>query len=152
MCADHTTTLTADIEKDDKEIQVADASKLATPNLNANIPGVVWIGGERIVYWEIDGNKLKNIPEVQWVLQEHLDTMKKIQVIDISSRQEIIDGHSNIWYTPADTQSIQYQTTQQAKSLNECKGTTPLVAVNFDQSGRYVATGYVDENYVKINE
>ena len=27
-----------------------------------------------------------------------------------------------------------------------------LVAVNFDQSGRYVATGYVDENYVKINE
>ena len=74
------------------------------------------------------------------------------QVIDISSRQEIIDGHSNIWYTPADTQSIQYQTTQQAKFLNECKGTTPLVAVNFDQSGRYVATGYVDENYVKINE
>ena len=37
------------------------------------------------------------------------------QVIDISSRQEIIDGHSNIWYTPSDTQSIQYNTTQQAK-------------------------------------
>ena len=82
-----------------KKSQVVDASKLA-PKSNANIPGVVWIGGERIVYWEIDGNKLKNIPEVQWVLQEHLDTMKKIQVIDISSRQEIIDGHSNIWYTP----------------------------------------------------
>ena len=27
-----------------------------------------------------------------------------------------------------------------------------FVAVNFDPSGRYVATGYVDENYVKINE
>ena len=67
-------------------------------------------------------------------------------------RQEIINAHDNIWYTPSDTQSIQYQTTAQAKFLNECVGTTPLVAVTFDQSGRYLATGYVDENYVQINE
>ncbi len=152
MCADHTTKLTADIEKDDKEIQVADASKLATPNLSSNVPGVVWIGGERIVYWQIDGNKLKNIRRGTMGTARAFRHYEDDQVIDISNRQEIIDGHSNIWYTPSTTQSLQYNTTQQAKFLNECKGTTPLVAVNFDQSGRYVASGYVDENYVKINE
>ena len=62
------TTLIADIEKDDKELAVD--ARINAPILNANIPGVVWIGGERIVYWEIDGNKAKNIPEVQWVLQD----------------------------------------------------------------------------------
>ena len=152
MCADNTTKLTADIEKDDKEIQVADASKLATPNLSSNVPGVVWIGGERIVYWQIDGNKLKNIRRGTMGTARAFRHYEDDQVIDISNRQEIIDGHSNIWYTPSTTQSLQYNTTQQAKFLNECKGTTPLVAVNFDQSGRYVASGYVDENYVKINE
>jgi len=152
MCDDHTTTLAQDLDKTDKEIEVVNASKLATPNLNSNTPGVIWIGGERIVYWEIDGNKLKNIRRGTMGTARAFKHYKSNQVIDGSDRQEIINAHDNIWYTPSDTQSIQYQTTAQAKFLNECVGTTPLVAVTFDQSGRYLATGYVDENYVQINE
>ena len=77
---------------------------------------------------------------------------KTNQVIDVSDRQEILDGHSKVWYTYGDAQSLQRQTTQQAKFLNENVGTNPLVAVVNDQGGRYIASGYVDENYVQINE
>ena len=74
------------------------------------------------------------------------------QVIDGSERQEILDAHNKVWYTYGDTNTIQDQTSNQAKFLNECQGTAPLVAVTFDQSGRYIASGYVNENFVQINE
>lgn len=152
MSQDNTTTLAEDLSKDDKEITVVDGSKLATPSLNSNKAGVVWIGGERIVYWQLDGNKLKNIRRGTMGTARAYKHYKTNQVIDISDRQEILDGHSKVWYTYGDAQSLQRQTTQQAKFLNENVGTNPLVAVVNDQSGRYIASGYVDENYVQINE
>lgn len=152
MCNDNTTVLAQDLEKDDKEVQVVDASKLSSPNLTSNIPGVIWIAGERITYWEIDGNKLKNIRRGTMGTARAYKHYKTNQVIDGSDRQEIINAHDKIWYTPSDTQTMQYQTTAPATFLNECVGTTPLVAVTFDQSGRYLVSGYVDENYVQINE
>lgn len=152
LCEDNTTALATDLSRTDKEISVVDASKLATPNLNANIPGVIWIAGERIVYWEIDGNKLKNIHRGTMGTARAFRHYETDQVIDGSERQEIIDGHNKVWYTYGDTNTIQDQTSNQAKFLTECQGTVPLVGVTFDQSGRYIASGYVDDNYVQINE
>ena len=152
LCEDNTTSLAIDLAKTDKVIDVVDGSKLATPNLNANIPGVIWIGGERIVYWEIDGNTLKNIHRGTMGTARAYKHYITDQVIDGSERQEILDAHNKVWYTYGDTNTIQDQTSNQAKFLNECQGTAPLVAVTFDQSGRYIASGYVDENFVQINE
>jgi len=152
MSQDNTTQLSADLIRTDKEINVVDATKLATPNLNANIPGVVWIAGERIVYWEIDGNKLKNIRRGTMGTARAYKHYENDQVIDISNRQEILNAHGSVWYTYGDTNTIQDQTTTQAKFLNENVGTVPLVGLTFEQAGRYMATGYVAENYVDINE
>jgi len=42
----------------DSVIRVQDASILTEPNRNRNIPGVIYINGERIEFFEIDGNTL----------------------------------------------------------------------------------------------
>ena len=40
----------------DTEIVVKDSSKLSTPGIAANQPGVIFVNGERITYWEKDDN------------------------------------------------------------------------------------------------
>jgi len=55
------TKLTAVLNKNDKEIKLADASFLPKPSKQRKIPGVVFIDRERIEYYEKDGNTLKQI-------------------------------------------------------------------------------------------
>jgi hypothetical protein len=45
----------------DNEIELTDASKLFDPISNRNIPGTVFIAGERINYFSIEGNTLKQL-------------------------------------------------------------------------------------------
>ena len=58
-----TTILTADLDYQDTEIHVTDATRLPTPNAALNQPGSVWINGELINYFGIDiaNNALTNI-------------------------------------------------------------------------------------------
>jgi len=59
----YTTTLAQDLTLSDTEIAVVDSSRLAVPSIDNQIPGVVFIGGERITYWinDLDTNTLKQI-------------------------------------------------------------------------------------------
>ena len=52
----HSTVLKAELSKDATEILVEDATVLGTPNTDINTPGVIFIGTERIAYFEKDGN------------------------------------------------------------------------------------------------
>jgi hypothetical protein len=52
----HSTTLTQVLLPSDTEIHVADATVLMVPNPAANLPGIVFIGCERIAYYSIDRN------------------------------------------------------------------------------------------------
>jgi hypothetical protein len=52
------TRLAQDLKFDDTYILVEDSSQFDQPNINANKPGVIEIKGERIEYFEIDGNAL----------------------------------------------------------------------------------------------
>ena len=49
-----TTELAQDLLITDSEIVVKDSSKLSTPGIAANQPGVIFVNGERITYWEKD--------------------------------------------------------------------------------------------------
>ena len=57
----NTTYLTQPLYPLDTEIHVADASILTAPIASQNIPGVVLINFERIEFYQIDGNVLKQI-------------------------------------------------------------------------------------------
>jgi hypothetical protein len=154
MIDDATTELSQELDKLDNEIHVKNGNKLATPDINANIPGVVFIGAERIEYWEKDGNILRNIRRGTMGTAVAFRHYVTDLVIDASKRQEVPNGNIGVWYdiAGAENDSLQYQTTQQAKFLNEFTGTVPLISVTFDQSGNYVQPGYVLEDYVEINE
>lgn len=60
---DNTTTLTQALTETSTEISVVDASKLFEPSINQNRPGVIFIDGEKIIYWtrNIETNKLGQI-------------------------------------------------------------------------------------------
>ena len=50
----HTTTLSADLNLADSVIHVVDASKLTAPSPSLGYPGVVYVNGEKIIFWAID--------------------------------------------------------------------------------------------------
>lgn len=56
-----TTYLTQELRFTDTEIHVADAEALMTPNKKKKIPGVVIIDGERIEYFKVQNNILKQL-------------------------------------------------------------------------------------------
>jgi hypothetical protein len=57
----HTARLTQSLRSYDTEIHVSDGSILTPPIITDNVPGVVLINGERVEFFEIDGNVLKQI-------------------------------------------------------------------------------------------
>jgi FG-GAP repeat len=63
VSASHTTALAQDLHITDSNIYVQDASVLNIPNTARLIPGVVFINGEKIVFWGVDAanNALLNI-------------------------------------------------------------------------------------------
>jgi len=56
-----TTTLVEDLGQDDLSIVVDDATDLPEPNRNKALPGVIWIGKERIEYFVKEDNLLRQI-------------------------------------------------------------------------------------------
>ena len=63
VSASHTTTLSANLNITDSNIHVTNASALTSPNAAGLVPGVVYINGEKIVFWGLDtvNNVLFNI-------------------------------------------------------------------------------------------
>jgi hypothetical protein len=59
--ANKQTRLLRDLRFNDTTIEVEDASKFDSPNITKGRPGVIEIRGERIEYFEIDGNILRKL-------------------------------------------------------------------------------------------
>ena len=84
----HSTTLTQDLLPDSAEINVADPSVLPTPNPEDSAPGIIFIGKERIAYFEKDGNTLKRL--FRGTLGTGIQTHTSgTNIVDASNNQEI---------------------------------------------------------------
>ena len=88
MASAHSTKLVSAIDKDSTEILVEDASVLGNPDTPTNTPGVVFIGKERIAYFEKDGNTLKRLfrGTLGTSIQAHVSNVK---VVDAGGVQSI---------------------------------------------------------------
>ena len=98
----NTTTLSTALAMTDIEINVTDATKLLTPVPTTATPGVIFINGERIEYWEIDGNKLKRIRRGTWGTGAHATHASASEVVD-GSKQQLIPGSTVHWYDQGTT-------------------------------------------------
>jgi len=94
-----TTTLAANLSLTDTTIQVADASKLATPSTSGGQPGVVYINGERITYYfkDLATNTLGRIRRGTGGTGAKNHFVGNI-VLDGSQNQVIPNSGNSIWY------------------------------------------------------
>lgn len=85
----NTTYLTRELYLGDKEIHVADSSVLSNPIIEKNIPGVIYIDGERIEYFVKDGNILKQLRRSTLCTAPALYSEIYSKVIDQGTEQNI---------------------------------------------------------------
>jgi len=130
----NTTTLSTALTLTDIEINVTDATKLLTPVTTTATPGVIFINGERIEYWEIDGNKLKRIRRGTWGTGAHSTLASGSEVVDGSNQQLIpgTDVHTKVWYdqgtlTATNGEGLGNATSKQVTFLKEAPLSTPKV-------------------------
>jgi hypothetical protein len=104
-----TSPLTADLTRTDTSIRVADVTKLPTPSISTNTPGIVFIGSERITYWTINNltNTLGQIRRGTHGTAIPAVHLSGKLVIDGSQRQ-LVPGseHSNITLTTTNTYTV----------------------------------------------
>ena len=108
---DYSTTLTTALLPTDTTIQVADSSVLIVPNPAANLPGVIFIGSERITYYTNDTNtntlgRIRRGTQGTAIADRH---QIGVTVVDASSAQLVptttvgnVTANINLWYNDGD--------------------------------------------------
>jgi hypothetical protein len=158
MCKDATTSVTQQAVVSDTKIYVKDASVLPLIDGNSEYPGVVFIGGERITYWEI--NTTDN-----YITNLRRGTLGTAVVQRITPGFLVVDGgrdqylpatntHTNTWYdlgvgTAADGLGIQQSSTTNANFLKACEAEVPNYKLELNDR-YFVQSGYVEEDYIEV--
>jgi hypothetical protein len=158
MCKDATTSVTQQAVVSDTKIYVKDASVLPLIDGNSEYPGVVFIGGERITYWEI--NTTDN-----YITKLRRGTLGTAVVQRITPGFLVVDGgrdqylpatntHTNTWYdtgvgTAADGLGIQQSSTVNANFLKACEAEVPNYRLELNDR-YFVQPGYVEEDYIEV--
>lgn len=113
----NTTRLSAALSNTDLTISLLNASVLPRPSATDNRPGVVFINGEKILYWTIDyiNNQLGQL--VRGVHGTGIATTHAVNslVSDASADQVIAEGDVVVWSDPAT--KLEDSTTEQAGFL-----------------------------------
>ena len=126
------TMLDKDLSIKDEEIHVSNGEVLGLPNLSKNIPGIIFIGSERITYWHRDGNVLSGIRRgTAGTAASELYT-KGTVVVDASGKSEIPNGTVSTWYNlgvdaPTDGKGLMLSNTIQVNFLKESAGIIPFL-------------------------
>lgn len=144
------TTLVKELKITDTEIHVKNADSLGKPNPDKNIPGVIFIGGERIVFWQMNGNVLSQIRRGTAGTPASAYYAIGSVVVDASNKTKVPNGEINTWYDlgidgPTDGEGLMLSNTIQAKFLKESKGIIPFLSAI--QVGGYILPGYVLDQY-----
>jgi hypothetical protein len=125
IAASAITTLAEDLLLTDTVIYVDDASKLPTPGRVQGHPGVVYINGEKIIYWTIDytANTLGQLRRGTWGTGAATVHTAGSKVTDASAVQKMPGNAANhVWLnqgygTIIDGQGLHKSTTEQALFL-----------------------------------
>ena len=111
---ENTAVLAEDFAVTSQEMTLVDASALPRPSTSENIPGVVFVNGEKIYYWNIDyiANKISQI--VRGVHGTGIAAIHSAgsRVVDGGINQRIPDGDFVLWTQAATT--LQNSLTDQA--------------------------------------
>jgi hypothetical protein len=159
----HTTVLAKDLAIDDEYIYVRDASALPLPSPEDAIPGVVFIEGERITYYEIDyaGGRLGRLRRSTGGTGA-LQTIKKGATVVDASFEQIVPGetHTRIWLDSDDITAtsgvgLMASSTLQAKFLKRSSASQQVISKTTSPglgNDVYLQPDYVEDGYVYGND
>jgi hypothetical protein len=157
MCKDATTEIAADVLLTDTKIYVNDASVLPQVSADSEYPGVVFIGGERVTYWEIDNtdNYITNLRRGTKGTAILNRIVPGFLVVDGSKDQYLpaTDTHTKTWYdlgtgVAADGLGLQQSSTTNANFLKACEAQVPNYRAELN-AAEYMVDGYVEDDYVE---
>lgn len=157
LCKDATTTVSQAVGITDTKIYLDDASVIPYVTPDSEFPGVVFIGSERVTYFEVNttDNYITNIRRGTGGTQIYTRIAPGFSVVDGSRDQYLpaIDTHTKTWYdlgsgTAADGLGLQQSETQNAKFLKACEAQVPNYRLELNEK-LYVALDYVEDDYVE---
>lgn len=129
------TVLEQDLGIKDEVIHVSNAEVLGVPDIDKNVPGVIFIGSERITFWNKDGNVLSNIRRgTGGTAASELYTKGSV-VVDASGKSEIPNANMSTWYDvsedgPTNGTGLMLSNTIQVNFLKESAGIIPFLGNN----------------------
>ena len=157
---ENSTILAEDFGTTDEKIYVEDVTKLPVVNQNSAYPGVIFIGSERITYWQIsyEDNYITQLRRGT-AGTSHIPTLRKGSiVIDGGLDQKLPDTstHTKHWYNKGvkfatDAQGLQASTTTNAKFLKDKEARVPSYTVELSQP-QYMKDDYVEVDYVETRQ
>lgn len=158
IAADNTTELTQNLYPTDTKIYVDDVSKLPQASVDSDNPGVIFVGNERVTYWEIntEDNYITNIRRS--TAGTRFATIHRVgtRVIDASSDQNLpeTNTHTHIWYdagvgSAANGAGLQASNSVNARFLRAREAFVPNFIAE-SNSPYYLEDGYVEDGYVEV--
>ena len=157
MCKDATTEIATDVLLTDTKIYVKDASVLPQVDVNSEYPGVVFVGAERVTYWEINttDNYITGLRRGTGGTPILNRVVPGFLVVDGGKDQYLpaADTHTKTWYdlgsgVAADGLGLQQSSTTNANFLKACQAQVPNYKAELN-AAEYVEDNYVDDDYVE---
>jgi len=157
ISADGATRLTADLLPTDTKIYLKDTSKLPQPSTDSDIPGVVYVGNERIIYWQIsyEENYITQIRRATNGTRFASRHRAGTEVYDTTDAQKLPQSntHTQTWYTvgsstAANGSGLQSSLSSNAKFLKASETFVPNYLQELENP-RFMIDGYVAEFYVE---
>jgi len=122
LAADNVTILTKELNPTDTKIYVNDATKLSFVAPNSKYPGVVFVGNERVTYWEIsyEDNYLYNVRRGTNGTRFATIHRAGTNVVDSSEDQRLpaTNTHTKTWYDVGSTTAANGKGLQSANTVN----------------------------------
>jgi len=157
LCKNSTTTVATVVNPADTKIYVDDVSVLPYITPDSEYPGVVFISGERITYWEVNlaENYITGLRRGTAGTSLESTINPGFLVIDGSKDQHLpaSDTHTKTWYdtgtgSAADGLGLQQSHTTNANFLKECEAEVPNYILELNEK-LYLVDGYVEDDYIE---
>ena len=157
LCANSTTELTQELKPTDTKVYVKDASILSTVTPDSKYPGVLFVGNERITYWEVDttNNYVTNIRRGTGGTRFATEHRVGTTIVDNSEGERLpqTNTHTNTWYdlgtgTAANGLGLQQSAGVNAQFLKDCEAIIPNYLVELSANA-YILDDYVEEGYIE---
>ena len=160
LSADNATRLTKNLYPTDTKVYLDDASVIAQVDSSSRYPGVIFVGNERITYWEVNttDNYITNIRRGTSGTRFANIHRAETYISDGSEDQRMPETttHTHTWYTKGTTTASNGLGLQESSSVNALfikskEASVPNYLVELSAS-EFIVDNYIEDDYVEVRQ